>query len=73
MRRQAPLRDHKGRRIRREHVPSCVPPTMRAWVQAQAREYDMSCSWVVAVALSYASGIEVEKPAEMRPKKRRAA
>jgi hypothetical protein len=70
---QPALYDRKGQRICRETMPSCIPPAMKEWVRAQMAEYNMSGSWVVAVALSYASGIDIDMPAELKARKRRRA
>ena len=51
------------RRIRGEHrdsLPSCVQHAIRREVEATARHFGVSRSWVVAFVLAERFGIEIE-------------
>jgi hypothetical protein len=67
---QPAIYDDHGHRISREPALALVPPEMKDWVRTQMRLYNMSGSWVIAVALSYASGIEIEKPKELKTRRK---
>jgi hypothetical protein len=63
MRCQPPLFDKRfNRQIRRLPIGSCISPKLKVWIKTQMRTYNMSASWVIATALSYASGIEIDTP-----------
>jgi len=60
---QPPLFDKRfNRQIRRLPVGSCINPKLKVWIKTQMRTYNMSASWVIATAISYASGIEIDTP-----------
>lgn len=48
----------------RDPLPSCVDPRVRAMVAKEAKKWDCSRSWIVAVILSDFYGIDIFKPFE---------
>ena len=56
----------------REPLPSTVLPRLRRAVEADAQRFNVSRSWVVAVALAEVYGIDVPSFLD-RPRKRRRA
>lgn len=69
MRRQPNLPDG----LKRIAKSTCMPPEMERWVAQQMRTFKCGASWVIVVAISEASGIDVIRPDEdpKRPLRKR--
>lgn len=57
---------------RRDPLPSCVDPRIRAAVQRDAMRWDCSRSWIIATALAAFYGVDIVIPQEAKPKRRAA-